>query len=206
MAEDRDQYMHGNSFSPCVDRGECDRRVWGKLHPLFRELTAVAMRVVDEEELARDAVQEALLSLWLEADPPPNPRAWLVRAVTFRSLHLARCRSRRRRHEWRARLARPEASDRDDPARCLEEEEGDLILCKGLERLASDHRTILALSLIEELDYRSIARRLGVPVGTVRSRLNRARVAFRDVLTRMLPEESRPRSSCKGCRDPGKED
>ena len=58
-------------------------------------------------------------------------------------------------------------------------------------------------SLIEELDYRSIARRLRIPVGTVRSRLNRARASLREVLARMLPEDSRPRSKCKGCRDPG---
>jgi DNA-directed RNA polymerase specialized sigma24 family protein len=44
------------------------------------------------------------------------------------------------------------------------------------------------LSAVEQMDYRSIAAALHVPIGTVRSRLSRSRRALRDVLIRTLPE------------------
>ena len=46
---------------------------------------------------------------------------------------------------------------------------------QALRALSSDHRDILILRDIEGLEYREISRFLGVPIGTVRSRLNRAR-------------------------------
>ncbi len=49
-----------------------------------------------------------------------------------------------------------------------------------LEGLMPDHRTILQLRYEEDLSYKEIAARLGVPVGTVMSRLSRAGVAFRE--------------------------
>jgi RNA polymerase sigma-70 factor (ECF subfamily) len=148
----------------------------------------VARRILGDEDTAWDAVQEALLSLWVGGEMPANLRAWMVRAVVHRSLHLSRCRSRRRRREHEARIGRLEESDRDDPARHLEGEELRRTLREALSEIAPDHRSVLVLSVIEQMDYESIAATLGVPIGTVRSRLNRSRKALREVLTRMLPE------------------
>jgi len=156
---------------------------------LTDRLTALARRFIDDQDLAHDAVQEALLSFWLEDEIPPNPQAWLIRTVRNRCLHLSRGRSRRLKHETNARLMRHEASDRDDPAYQLECEEWARIFSRALDQLDSEQRTILVLSLIDELDYQSIALVLEIPIGTVRSRLSRARRALRDVLSRMLPNE-----------------
>jgi len=156
----------------------------GIARSLTDRLTAAARRIVNDDDLAKDAVQEALLSLWLQAELPPNPRAWLVRTVRNRCLHLARGRSRRLKHEARARHSRLEASNRYDPAERLEREEWGRIFSDSLNRLGDDQRTILALNLIDELDYQSIAVVLDVPIGTVRSRLSRARQALRAVLVR----------------------
>ena len=162
----------------------------GTFDPLTGRLTAAARRLTGDEELARDAVQEAFLSFWLEAEPPPNPRAWLYRTVRHRCLHLIRGRSRRLRHEARARSIRLEASDRDDPTRSLEREEWSRILSQALDLLPADQRKILALSFFDELDYRSIAIVLEIPLGTVRSRLNRARQALRQQLLSGFPSET----------------
>lgn len=185
----REAATRDSRYLPGHERPISNRMFSGMAQSLTDRLTAAARRVVDDEELARDAVQEAFLSLWLQAELPPNPRAWLVRTVKNRCLHLARGRSRRFKHEARARRSRLEASDRDDPAGRLECEEWNRIFLDSLDQLANDHRTILVLNLIDELDYQSIAIVLDIPLGTVRSRLSRARRALRDVLTRTLPEE-----------------
>lgn len=176
---------------PGQERPISNRIFSGIARSLTDRLTAAARRIVNDEELARDAVQEALLSLWLQAELPPNPRAWLVRTVRNRCLHLARGRCRRLKHEALARRTRLEASDRDNPAERLEREEWGRIFSDSLNRLGDDQRTILALNLVDELDYQSIAVVLEVPIGTVRSRLSRARRTLRDVLARTLPEEDR---------------
>lgn len=161
-----------------------DERFAGIVRPVVGQLVHVAQRILGSEDLAWEAVQEALLSLWLQGSPPPNPRAWLVRAVIHRCLHLGRTNRRRRRHEARACYRRTEASNRDNPAPLFLAEETRDALRAAVERLGDTHRLVLSLHLIEGLDYESIARRLGIPIGTVRSRLNRAREALRVILGR----------------------
>jgi RNA polymerase sigma-70 factor, ECF subfamily len=157
--------------------------------PLLGHLVAVARRILGDEDAAWDAVQEALVSLWLIGEIPTNLRAWLGRAVIHRSLHLARSRSRRRRHEDRVRFERPEPSDRDDPSRYLEGEELGGFVRQALTRIAPQYRAVLVLHVVEQMDYEAIAAALQIPVGTVRSRLNRSRKALRDVLIRIAPED-----------------
>ncbi len=157
--------------------------------PHLDRLAAVARRILGDADLASDAVQEALLSLWLEREQPADLLAWLIRAVANRSLHLARSRSRRRKHEDRERRNRPELCDHDDPARGLERDDVRRMIREALDQIVPEYRAVLILANIEERDYESIAAELGVPVGTVRSRLHRARRALRDVLLRALPEE-----------------
>ena len=155
---------------------------------LIGPLVRVAGRILACEDLARDAVQEALVALWLRETFPANPRAWLTRAVVHRSLHLARSRSRRRKHEGLAGLARAGPSVRDDPARLLEVEELGRVVAAALAGLAPEFRLVLALHAREQLDYAAIAAALDIPVGTVRSRLNRARKALRAILRRTLAD------------------
>ncbi len=151
-------------------------------------MTSAARRILRDADLAADAVQEALVALWRHDVRPEDPGAWLQRAVTLRSLDLARRRRRLRDHEERARLGRPERSSRDDPAAGLERRDLALSVREALARLRPDHREILALRDVEGLGYEEVAEALGVPVGTVRSRLHRARAALGAELLRRLPE------------------
>jgi RNA polymerase sigma-70 factor, ECF subfamily len=152
-------------------------------------LVAVARHVLGNDDQAWDAVQEALLSLWLKGEMPPNPRAWLIRTVVHRSLHLRRCRDRRRKHEERACLLRTEMTDLDEPSHRLEIEDLRRMLREALLEIAPEHREVLVLKWLSELDYTSISGRLQIPPGTVRSRLNRSRKALREILLRMLPQD-----------------
>jgi RNA polymerase sigma-70 factor (ECF subfamily) len=158
------------------------------VRPHLHEILRVARNQLGCEHLAWEAVQEALLSLWTRRVAPPNPRAWLIRAVRFRSLHLGRTIRRRVKHEKQSGLDRREAVDDGQPARSMVAEEVQLAVRAALEALGEKHREVLTLHLMEGLTYEAIARRLDVPIGTVRSRLSRAREALIDRLAPDLDE------------------
>jgi RNA polymerase sigma-70 factor (ECF subfamily) len=60
---------------------------------------------------------------------------------------------------------------------------------EALNRLSPDHRTVLILKDMEDQKYETIAEILEVPIGTVRSRLHRARLELRMVLLKEEPKE-----------------
>lgn len=146
--------------------------------PHLERLTAVAERILGSGEAADDAVQEALVTLWNAQTRPPNPEGWLVRTVVHRSLHARRTAQRRRKWEERAGVDWVTTCPLCDPSEAVEARELREQLARALEGLSEDHRIVVALRA-EGLDYQEIAKRLRVPVGTVRSRLNRAREALR---------------------------
>jgi len=160
------------------------------LNPLFRLLTRTSRRILHDDNLADDAIQETLLTFWSRGEQPGNPQAWLLRAVTLRSLHLARTCRRRREHEKRACLGRPEWSFRDDPARSLDQADLLRILDESLRRLPDEYRAVFTLWAIEEMDYAGIAEALHIPIGTVRSRLSRTRRAIRESLSEMFADQA----------------
>jgi RNA polymerase sigma-70 factor, ECF subfamily len=150
--------------------------------PRLVQLQHLARRILRSDDLADDAVQEALLSLWLEGRLPPNPDGWLVRAVVHRCLHLNRSRRRRRENEERACSQRSEHDPGADASRPLEDAEVAVAIEAALATLPDHLRTVFLLREAEQMDYNAIADSLRVPVGTVRSRLHRAREAMRDAL------------------------
>ena len=60
---------------------------------------------------------------------------------------------------------------------------------QALGRLSSEHRAVLILKDMEGQKYEAMAEILGVPIGTIRSRLHRARLELREVLEQMEREE-----------------
>jgi RNA polymerase sigma-70 factor (ECF subfamily) len=159
------------------------------LDPLLSLLTRTSRRILGDDGLADDAIQETLMTFCSQGVRPENPQAWLLRAVTLRSLHLARTCRRRREREKRACIGRTEWSFRDDPARSLDHADLLRLLDESLSRLTDEYRTVFLLWAIEEMDYAGIAQTLQIPIGTVRSRLNRARVAIRETLSEILTEK-----------------
>lgn len=135
---------------------------------------AIARRLLVDESDAADATQEALLAI-ARGLPRFDGRSaigtWCHRVATNACLD-----------ELRRRRRRPLPTDLDDqPPRSaagpgVDDLVGDrLDLDAALARLGEDHRTILVLREVAGHDYAEIAELLGVPVGTVRSRLARAR-------------------------------
>ena len=68
------------------------------------------------------------------------------------------------------------------PGANLERTDDEKLLADAIRKLSEEHRAVLVLKDLEGLRYDEIAGIIGVPVGTVRSRLNRARLELRGIL------------------------
>lgn len=75
--------------------------------------------------------------------------------------------------------------DGEQPGERLEKDEQLQMLMKAMEQLSDEHRSILILREMESMDYEAIAGVLQLPVGTVRSRLHRARGCLRELMESM---------------------
>lgn len=157
---------------------------------------SLALQILRNPDDAFDCAQDGLLRFFgsihrLEPGRPVKP--WLLTIVRNRARDLLR-RKRVRRHES-LEPADPDAPPRQildtkpGPAALAERRELQERVWIALGRLADNHREILVLRDYQDLRYVEIARLLNIPVGTVMSRLHRARKALRDVLL----EEEIPR-------------
>ncbi|GJM20496.1 MAG: hypothetical protein DHS20C15_04110 [Planctomycetota bacterium] len=147
-------------------------------------MTSAAANVLGCSDSASDAVQDTLMRIWSKGWLPSDPRGALCYLARKSSLQQLRAARRRCHHEECA------ASDSE---RCLHAEEPSAILARREEarevrravaELSPAHREVLELQAFEGLEYAELAERLALPVGTVRSRLNRARSALRERLER----------------------
>jgi RNA polymerase sigma-70 factor, ECF subfamily len=137
--------------------------------PLLRLLTGVTGDLGLAEDLAQDAFLQAFRRLGQLRDPT-RFYPWVRRTA----LRLAMHRLRQRREvtvEWPV-----EAESGVDPARRAETR---LAVQAALGALPIELRVTLVLRELEQLDYEEIAEALGIPVGTVRSRLFNARQRFK---------------------------
>jgi len=75
-----------------------------------------------------------------------------------------------------------DASEFSQPSAGIERSEEEARLHAALNRLSPEHRTVLVLKDIEGQKYEEIAEVLNVPIGTIRSRLHRARLELRELL------------------------
>lgn len=159
-------------------------------------LLAVARRMLGNEEDARDALQDGLLSAH-RALPDFHGTArvstWLHRVVVNAALMKLRSRRRRPEHsleellpEFDAQGCRIEASPSSlpDAERVLESRRTLERIRSAAERLPPAYREIFVLRDVEELDTAEVATLLGVREGVVKIRLHRARQALRTLLAR----------------------
>lgn len=172
-------------------RGDSDS--FGELVRLHQDRLFNAMvHVVGNPAEAEDVVQEAFVHAYLKLSTFERSSAfytWLYRIAFNRAMS----RNRRKRPSLSVDRQRDEAGAEpaaadDDPAeRLLRNERVDLIR-QGLQCLNEEHRAVLVLREIEGHDYETIASILELELGTVRSRLHRARLQLRDHLRRILRE------------------
>ena len=143
--------------------------------PHAPSLLRFALRLARNRPNAEDLVQEALLLAWRafpRFEPGSNARAWLFRIL----INLFLSQGRKARFAPPVLLLTPEIQA---PAHSHSES---LEVIQALDRLPSDQRTVLLLAVVEGFTCREISEILSIPIGTVMSRLARARDAMREVL------------------------
>jgi len=156
----------------------------------------VALRILGEGESAADATQEAVLSAFrnLRSYRGGSFRAWLLRIVT--NACYDELRRRKRRPTTSLEDLTPEteegapefeewlASTADGPERLAERSEVVRAIQDCLDHLPDEFRIVAVLADVQGCDYAEVSTAIGKPLGTVKSRLARARARLRDCLQR----------------------
>ena len=150
----------------------------------------VAYRVVGEPQAAADATQEAFISAYksLGRFRGGSFRAWLLRIVTNACYDELRRRKRRPSTSLEALYtedAPPDGafiSQSENPEDYTQRMELRRAIENCLRHLSESQRVVAVLSDVQRLSYREIAQAAGISLGTVKSRLSRARARLRDCL------------------------
>jgi RNA polymerase sigma-70 factor, ECF subfamily len=153
--------------------------------PHTRSLLRVARRLTLDTAVAEDLVQDTLLLAWRgfgQFHAGTNARAWLFR-IMFNAFYG---------HERKVRSAPPivslQSSDgdrelqRELPDRTTASALDSVVVADALSQLSVEHRAVLLLGVVEGLTCQEMADALSLPIGTVMSRLSRARQALRSQL------------------------
>jgi RNA polymerase sigma-70 factor (ECF subfamily) len=175
-----------------------DRTARHALFERFRDAVyQTAFRVTGRHEDALDVVQDAFIKAFdrlTEFQRESGFKTWLLRIATNRSLDLLRAR--------KVRLAAPLEPDGDEgriepaapaenshPGRGLEQREISQRLQVAVESLPADQRAVFALYATGGLTYGEIAEAVGIPIGTVMSRLFHARKKLHEILADLAPPD-----------------
>ncbi|CAG0953624.1 RNA polymerase sigma-H factor [Anaerolineales bacterium] len=151
-----------------------------------------ALRILGDEDLAEDAAQEAFISAFRSINTfrGGSFKAWLLRTVTNA------CYDELRRQKRRPTTPlEPETNDGEEvdsprwmadpnltPDQQFEADELEHAIQHCLEMLPTEFRTVVVLADIQGMDYTEVATAARVPLGTIKSRLARARLRLRECL------------------------
>ncbi len=181
-----------------LSKAEKDRRFEAELMPVIDALYNFAFRLTLDEDDANDLVQETYLKAYRFFDyfeQGTNAKAWL-----FRILKNSFINDFRRKSKQPAKVDYSEiegyynsedvesdadagGSTTDMRAQVTQELIGDEV-ARALNTLPIDFRTVIILCDLEGFTYEEMAKILDIPIGTVRSRLHRARQSLKDKLGR----------------------
>jgi len=164
---------------------------------------SVAYRLLFNTEAAADAVQDSFIKAYraLESFRGGSFRSWLMRIVTNTCYDQLRAQKRQRtdslddfpvEEEFVTQLI----DGRESPDQFVERQELSELIEAAIASLPDDQRTVLVLCDIHGYAYEEIAEMTGVAMGTVKSRISRARGRMRDYLqtrhSELLPAAFRP--------------
>jgi RNA polymerase sigma-70 factor (ECF subfamily) len=174
--------------------------------PLMEVLYGGALKLTRNPRDAEDLVQDTYVRAFEKFElfkPGTNLKAWMFRVMTNRFINL-----------YRRRRIRPEQASYDDVGDFMGEEDKQILqdfqsteamaglmqnegfldslddrLKEALQGLSDDYREVLIMNVIGEMQYKDIATALGIPLGTVMSRLSRARAILRERVAELGRDE-----------------
>jgi RNA polymerase sigma-70 factor (ECF subfamily) len=148
-----------------------------RLVDLIPRLRRYARALVSDRASADDLVQDTLERAWAKLHlyrRGTDLRAWLF--TVMHNVHVNRVRATRA----------TDTLDDDMPELAQKAAQGDGLVVRDLDRsialLPADQRSVLLLVTLEDMSYEEVARTLGIPMGTVMSRLSRAREKLRAMM------------------------
>jgi RNA polymerase sigma-70 factor (ECF subfamily) len=183
-----------------------DRMSFGQIVTLYQDrLYNAVLRLVGDVEEARELTQEAFTRALVKIDDfrgDSQPYTWLFRIAVNLSISQLRKVQRHRvfsidgngYEQGNGESNRAEnsanrlAGTAPQPLEAMEKQERDEQVLAALGRLDTDYRAVLVMRDIEGFDYQQMASVLDLPLGTLKSRMFRARLALRDELKEYLRE------------------
>jgi RNA polymerase sigma-70 factor, ECF subfamily len=189
-----------------------DRAAYGRLVVLYQDrLFNALLRMVGETEEARELTQETFTRGLEKIDGfrgDSSPYTWLFRIGMNLAISNLRRSQRRRTFSLDATPAdnaggngsasgdgqasglvnRLASAGSEQPPQIAERRERQRMVVEALGRLDAEYRAVLVMRDVEGFDYQQMADVLGMPLGTLKSRLFRARLALRDELAPYLSE------------------
>jgi RNA polymerase sigma-70 factor, ECF subfamily len=165
---------------------------------------SVAYRLLNDTDAAADAVQDSFIKAYRALDTfrGGSFKSWLMRIITNTCYDVLRARQRRKtdslddlpvENEYIAALTDPHES----PQQFVERQELSTLITTAIQDLPEEQRMSIILCDVEGYSYEEIADITGVAIGTVKSRISRARSRVRDYLIQypeLLPATFRPRN------------
>ena len=165
-------------------------------------------RLVDNAEDALDVVQEAFLNAYQSLESFKGDAlffTWLSRIAVNTAISLKRKKrvlARIANRNGDAALEPPDPLEMSRPGHALEQAEEGQKLHRALARLSAEHRAVLVMKELEEQKYEDMAETLRLPIGTIRSRLHRARLELRELLEQQEQRAPGARGAVVGKVDP----
>ncbi|MBI1248470.1 sigma-70 family RNA polymerase sigma factor [bacterium] len=151
--------------------------------------------ILGSKEDAEDVVQESFVQAYLKLATFQGNSAfytWLYR-ISF-NIAISHRRRRKKVHsidQVRDDIGSEPVDQGNGPAHRMEQQESIRQVHAALTKLSEEHRDVLVLRELEGMDYDRIADVLELPVGTVRSRLHRARTHLKECLETMIAQSER---------------
>lgn len=155
-----------------------------------RPVFNVALRLLRDVGLAEDATQDAFIRAWqnIGSFQTGSVRSWLYKIATNRAYDMLRASARRPAGSLEAEMVEIEpiwsagGSGEESPDAHALRRELSIYLERALISLPDDQRMVVMLVDVQGLDYHEVAETMGIALGTVKSRLSRARAKVRQAL------------------------
>lgn len=168
-----------------------------ELFDLHREyLYRLGLRLSGNAEIAKDLVQEAFCRAWQRFDmfqQGTSARAWLAKILTNYFYDLCKHDKVIKKGEDDL-IATPEAVEHDSTTETTIETISDDYLHAAIQALEPEHRQVIELCYLKQMRYREAAEALGVPLGTIGTRLMRARARLKILILGMMQNGRRGES------------